>query len=220
MIDCARKSGLTHDKQIYHIPNLLDPESFRIIDKNAARKLFLINSNRKVIAFGADNALSNPYKGWVYFRDALHFLNKENILTNTTIEVLVFGSNYNKKIADDIPFPSHFLGHLYDEHSMVMMYNCVDVFVISSLADNFPNTILESLFCNTPIVGFNVGGIPDMVNEYTGYLAEYKNSHDLAKGIAFLLTTGKKNVRNHVTKYFSMEILSKHKSIWHNTDRH
>jgi glycosyltransferase involved in cell wall biosynthesis len=216
LADCAKKSGLTRDKQIYHIPNLIDFDRFKIVDKIAARKLYSIKNNAKIIAFGADNALLNPYKGWNYFRDALHLLAEETILIDTAIEVLIFGSSYNRKIADDIPFPSYFLGQLHDEYSMVMMYNCIDVFVISSLADNFPNTILESLACNIPIVGFNVGGIPDMINEHTGYLAEYKNSRDLAKGIAFLLTTGKKDVRTQVIKFSSPEIIKRHEL--YNTD--
>jgi glycosyltransferase involved in cell wall biosynthesis len=210
---CAQKSGLTRDKRIYYVPNLIDPERFKPLNKNTARELFCIKQNRKVITFGADNALSNPYKGWNYFRDALHFLAKENVLPDTVIEVLIFGINYNKKIADDIPFTVHFFGRLHDEYSMVMVYNCADVFVIPSLAENFSNTIIESLACNTPVVGFDVGGIPDTVNDDTGYLAKYKDSHDLAKGIALVLREGKGNVRIDAEKFFSTEVLKGHISI-------
>jgi glycosyltransferase involved in cell wall biosynthesis len=220
LADCAKKSGLTRDKQVYHIPNLIDFDRFKIVDKIAARRLYSIKNNAKIIAFGADNALSNPYKGWSYFRDSLRLLSKEPQLEHIAIEALIFGSSYNRKISEDIPFPSYFLGQLHDEYSMVMMYNCIDVFVISSLADNFPNTILESLACNIPVVGFNVGGIPDMINEHTGYLAEYKNSDDLAKGIAFLLTTGKKDIRTQVIKFSSAEIIKRHEHILYNTDDH
>jgi glycosyltransferase involved in cell wall biosynthesis len=77
--------------------------------------------------------------------------------------------------------------------------------------DNFPNSILESLSCNTPVVGFNIGGIPDMVNENTGYLAEYKNSRDLVKGIALLLHEGK--CKDTYRKVFSTEVFKKHMAI-------
>jgi len=57
-----------------------------------------------------------------------------------------------------------------------------------SLADNFPTTILESQACGTPVVGFNVGGIPDMIkHKENGYLAIYKDAQDLAEGIMFCL---------------------------------
>jgi glycosyltransferase involved in cell wall biosynthesis len=47
-----------------------------------------------------------------------------------------------------------------------------DVFVIPSRQDNLPNTVLESLSCGTPVLGFDIGGIPDMVRPgETGWLA-------------------------------------------------
>jgi glycosyltransferase involved in cell wall biosynthesis len=212
LAECAGRSNLTSDKPIYHIPNLIDHEKFKIINMHAARELFLIDHNKKIICFGADNALTNPYKGWSFFKDALYILGDDYSLKE--IEIVIFGSAYDKKIADDIPFASHFLGRLYDEYSMVMIYNCADVFVIPSLADNFPNSILESLSCNTPVVGFNVGGIPDMVNENTGYLAEYKNSNDLAKGIAMVLRDEKKSASNYVKLFTQEVILPMHRMMW------
>jgi glycosyltransferase involved in cell wall biosynthesis len=214
LADCGRKSALLKNKKIYHIPNLINQETFKVINKDAAHELFSIGCNRKVIAFGADNALSNPYKGWDYFRDALRLLVDDVELKDKNIEVLIYGSSYNKKISDDIPFASHFLGRIYDEYSMVMIYNCVDVFVIPSMADNFPNSILESLSCNCPVVGFNVGGIPELVNKNTGYLAEYKNSNDLAKGIAMVLRDRRTDVRDYVKPFTGKAILPMHRQMW------
>jgi glycosyltransferase involved in cell wall biosynthesis len=212
LADCARKSGLTRDKPIYHIPNVIDIRFFRPIEKKFARELFFISGEKKIIAFGAHNALSNPCKGWDYLKNALDILSRNISLEKEKIEIMVFGSD-NKEIEDSVPFRIHFIGYLHDDYSLVMAYNCADVFVIPSLAENFPNVILESLSCNIPVVGFNVGGIPDMVNEDTGYLAEYKNSHDLAKGIALLLTAGKKDTRIYAAKFFSSEIIKKHEMV-------
>ncbi|MFI5185153.1 MAG: glycosyltransferase [Chitinophagales bacterium] len=47
---------------------------------------------------------------------------------------------------------------------------------------------MESLSCGTPVVGFNVGGIPDMINhKMNGYIAEYKDANDIAAGIVYCL---------------------------------
>ena len=214
LFDCVQKSGLAENKQVWHIPNLIDTNIFKPIDKKTARQLFSLNTNIKIIGFGADFALTNSYKGWDYLKEAFQILSKNESLQGINIEVVIFGSSYSKKVADSLPFQVHFLGHLYDEYSLAMVYNAMDVFVLPSLAENFPNTILESLNCSTPVVGFNVGGIPDMINENTGYLAEYKNSSDLAKGISLILKKENANMNEYVKAFALETVLNKHIEAW------
>ena len=60
--------------------------------------------------------------------------------------------------------------------------------MIPSLQDNLPNTVLESMACGTPIVGFEVGGIPDMVQHgKTGLLARPHDAQALENAIIELL---------------------------------
>ena len=214
LFDCAKKSELTENKQVYHIPNLIDKTVFKSINKNVARELFSLNNNAKIIGFGANSALTNFYKGWDYLKDALQILSKDETLQDKKIEILIFGSNYSKEIADSLPFPVHFLGHLHDDCSLVMAYNCMDVFVIPSIAENFPNTILESLSCNTPVVGFDTGGINDTVNANTGYLTEYRNSSDLARGVSVILKEGRENVYEYTKTFNVKAVLDKHVKMW------
>jgi glycosyltransferase involved in cell wall biosynthesis len=213
LFDCAKKSGLTKDNQVYHIPNLVDTSVFRPLNKTFARQVFSLEGIYKVIGFGADSALTNPYKGWKYMQEALRILAQNDSLKDMRIMILIFGSSYNKEIADDIPFICHFLGYLHDDYTLSMLYNVMDVFVVPSLADNFPNTILESLAANTPVVAFNVGGIPDTVNNNTGYLAEYQNSEDLARGLSLILLNHKKDVHNFISPFIIDAILKQHKNI-------
>lgn len=50
--------------------------------------------------------------------------------------------------------------------------------------DNLPNTVLESIMCGTPVVGFEVGGIPDMIeNGVNGYLADEISTDSLYAAI-------------------------------------
>jgi glycosyltransferase involved in cell wall biosynthesis len=218
LLECARSSGLMANKRIYHIPYVLSPIFFNPMDKALSKKLFSIKNHKKIIGFGAEGALINPYKGWNYLKDALIKLSNDNSLEDMQVEIVIFGSNYNKKIADEIHFKTHFLGKLYDEYSLVMAYNAMDVFVIPSLADNFPQVIIESLAADVPVVGFNVGGIPDTINSDTGYLAEYKNSSDLAKGLSLILKGKKKHVNNYAKHYSADIILAKHEEMWNNAN--
>jgi glycosyltransferase involved in cell wall biosynthesis len=214
LYDLAQKSNLTKNKRIHHIPNVIDTHFFRPVEKKFARELFSISGDKKIIAFGAYNALTNPYKGWDYLKSALNILSRNISLEKDKIEIMIFGSN-NKEIEDGVPFRIHFLGYLHDDYSLVMAYNCADIFAIPSLAENFPNVILESLSCNIPVVGFNVGGIPDMVNADTGYLAKYKYSQDLADGILSLLKKPKHNICEHIQRFYARNIVEEHKKIWY-----
>jgi glycosyltransferase involved in cell wall biosynthesis len=80
------------------------------------------------------------------------------------------------------------IGYIHNIDEMVSLYNAVDMFLIPSLEDNLPNTIMEAMACGTPCVGFNIGGIPEMIDhEQNGYIANYKNASDLANGIHWIL---------------------------------
>ena len=83
-----------------------------------------------------------------------------------------------------LSFNFHSLSFVSDPSRLVEIYNAADVFVLPSLQDNLPNTVVESLSCGTPVVGFEIGGVPEMVEHgRTGFLAEPKNSLSLANGL-------------------------------------
>jgi glycosyltransferase involved in cell wall biosynthesis len=96
----------------------------------------------------------------------------------------------------------------------VQCYNAADVFVAPSLEDNLPNTVMESLSCGTPVVAFNIGGMPDMVeHKVNGYLAEPQNKISLANGIMWVIENNNKeilslNARKKITKNFTPEIVA------------
>jgi glycosyltransferase involved in cell wall biosynthesis len=84
--------------------------------------------------------------------------------------------------------PVYTVNYLSDEHEIAELYNAVDIFVTPSLQDNLPNTIVEAMSCGVPCVGFNVGGIPEMIShKQDGYVADYCDSLDFAQGIAWCL---------------------------------
>ena len=80
------------------------------------------------------------------------------------------------------------------QDKMLMLFGSVkitdvDIFVTPSLEDNLPNTIMEAMACGTPCVGFNTGGIPEMIDHlHNGYVAAYKSAEDFANGIYWTLT--------------------------------
>lgn len=193
LYDCAKESLLTKNKPVFYIPNILDKVLFKPADKTVARQILNVGTGETVIAFGAIT-VNSPYKGWTYLQKALELLSKDDSLKN--ISVLIFGSAYNKEIANAIPFKTRFMGYLLDEYSTSLVYNASDVFIAPSLAEAFGYVVMEALSCGTPVVGFNVGGIPDMIrHKENGYLAKYKDADDVSEGIKFCL---KNKIQGHL----------------------
>lgn len=185
LFDLAHKSMLTKGKDIVKIPNLVDTKPFKPVDQRSARKILGLDEDGIIILFGAVSPHS-PYKGWDYLLRALEHL---AIAKNTTdITVAIFGSDYDEKVASEIPFKTNFLGRLRDEYSTAIVYNAADVFVVPSLAETFGLVVLEAIRCQTPVAAFDTGGICDIIeHKKNGYLAKYKDAEDLAKGIEFCL---------------------------------
>lgn len=189
----AKQSALTKNKPVFHIPNILENETFKHYDKKVSREILNLKADEKVVLFGA-LAVDSMHKGWRYLQQALEILNNE--VDRLNITVLIFGTDYNKQIAEAIPFKVKFVGYLASDYATSLMYNAADVFVAPSLADNLPYTVLEAESCGTPVAAFRTGGIPEMIDhKQNGYLANYKDSTDLAKGILFCLESGIKGYR-------------------------
>ena len=185
LYDCAKNSKLTRDSSIFYIPNTIDTSFYKPFDKKVARNILNISPEETVIAFGAVK-INSPYKGWSYLQKALEILKNNNNLNN--ILILIFGDSYNKEIDNAIPFKTKFMGYLQDEYSTALAYNSADIFIAPSLAETFGYVVMEALSCGTPVVGFEIGGIPDLIShKKNGYLAKYKDSEDIANGINYCL---------------------------------
>ena len=206
LYNCVKESGLTKNKPAFCIPNIVDANIYKPFDKNTAKQILNLNVNDTVIAFGAVS-INSPYKGWAYLKRALEILKSDSWLKKIT--VLIFGGDFNKQIAEEIPFDTKYMGFLRDEYSTDLVFNAADIFIAPSLADNLPTTILQSLYCGTPVVGFDVGGIPDMIkHKSNGYLAKYKDAEDIATGIKFCIEN---NIKGQILPEFDKKnILNKH----------
>jgi glycosyltransferase involved in cell wall biosynthesis len=106
------------------------------------------------------------------------------------------------------------LGAISDERLMSIVYSAADVFIIPSLMDNLPNTVLEALMCGTPVIGFPIGGIPDMLqNGFNGLVTSEVNSLSLCETIEIFLKTkdsfNRDEIRNNALSKYSYHIQAK-----------
>jgi len=182
LADCASDSLLLGWKDRHVIHNGIDTTQFKPIDTISARTAFNLPQDKKLVLFGAFGGTSDPRKGFDYLREAL-----TQIRTDTDIELVVFGSEQPQDLGVNLPV--HQVGRLQDNVSMAVLYSACDVFVLPSLQDNLPNTILESLACGTPCVVFDAGGMRDLIQHQTnGYLATLRDTDDLANGMTWVLS--------------------------------
>ena len=101
--------------------------------------------------------------------------------------VVILGGHADE-VADALPFPAYPLGYVSDRQRIVRIYRAASMFVLPSLSENLPNTIMEAMACGVPCLGFRVGGIPEEIDHRkNGYVADYQSVDDLAKGIDWIL---------------------------------
>jgi len=175
----VRRSTLASQFSVSVIPNGVDIHSFVPRARATARDVFGIRKNAKVVLFVAD-AISVRRKGFVYLAQALN-----NLRDVRDVTLLCLGRGATPV---EVQIPCVDVGSLANDRLLSFAYSAADLFVIPSLQDNLPNTVLEALACGTPVVGFNVGGIPDMVRPgITGLLSPAADGAALREAIVELL---------------------------------
>ena len=185
LAECAKESSLFGRHRVEVIHNGLDLNLFKPISKKTAREIWYLPINKKLILFGAMSATSDHKKGFDLLYDGIKQLTSKG---SDKAELVVFGAG-EPESPPDFGLPVHYLGLLHDDVSLALLYSAADVMVTPSRQDNLPNTVVESLACGTPVVAFDIGGIPDMLNhQINGYLAKPFDTSDLAAGINWVLS--------------------------------
>ena len=173
------RSSLMSGFPVSVIPNSIDTQIFAPQDRGQSRRRLGIPHEARVVLFLAAS-VAVMRKGFALLAQALANLNG--------VDDLFLISIGKGRPAIDSVVPSLHLGSISNDQRLAEVYSAADLFAIPSLQDNLPNTIMESLACGTPVVGFAVGGIPEMVRPgETGLLAPPFDVAALRSGIIQLL---------------------------------
>ena len=190
----AKQSKLFKNKVIKVIPNCLDTQVFKPISTKIARNILNLPLGKKIILFGAMGINKDKNKGFDLLAEALMHFSKQ-IKDHENYLFTIFGGSRPKN-SPIFKIKTKYLGRINDDTKLALIYSAADVFIIPSRQENLPNIIMEAMACTTPCVGFNIGGIPDMIDhKKNGYLAKPYYTKDLAKGIQWIIENRERNKR-------------------------
>nr|WP_294898631.1 glycosyltransferase [uncultured Pedobacter sp.] len=220
LANAAKQSGLLINKPVYTIPNTLETDIFKPVDKLIARESLGLKPDDFILLSGFMPSKKDAHKGTSYLIDAINLWLAKNPEIAEKATLIVFG-NRNNQLPPPFKIPVQFLGTINNDEILAQAYAAADAFLTTSLDDNLPNTVMESLACGTPVISFETGGIPDMVeHKKNGYLAKYKDATDFMEGLSWIYNhpdraTLSINARAKVMSEFSEETIAlKHISLY------
>lgn len=175
--------SLLADHPGYFIPNPVDTDLYRPLDKRAARRELGLPAGKHVLMCAAVD-LTRYFKGMDLLIGALKRLPRK--LRDST--VLLMMGRRGEVLRKSLDIEVMDLGFVEDESLKATAYSAADLFAVPSRAELFGNVVAESLACATPAVGFSVGNIPDLVvHGRTGLLAKPEDPANLARCLERLL---------------------------------
>jgi len=181
LAECARQSPLLKGLPVNVIAYGIDADRFKPLESVGLRQALGVRRDANIVLFVSDN-LRDERKGLSQLVQAL----KRLPLDEMNVHLVGVGKSMPAAGLDGLN--ATFTGEIVNERFMSLAYSAADLFVIPSKQDNLPNTVLEAMACGTPVVGFDVGGIPDMVRSgETGLLASAEDVSGLAAAIRSLL---------------------------------
>lgn len=214
MARSVKQSRMLGQQNVSVIPNTLNTNLFKPSPKANAKQKIGIAHDQFVMMSGFMPSKKDLHKGTVYLLEALQIITQQNSIPQAKAKLIIFG-NRDEANLPPMPVETIFLGTIHNDEELAAYYSAADVFLAPSLEDNLPNTVMESLACGTPVVGFDTGGIPDMVkHKQNGYIAGYRSSADLATGIQWVYDHPdrqqlNKNARNTITEHFSEQVIAR-----------
>jgi glycosyltransferase involved in cell wall biosynthesis len=194
LMNSSKVSELFNGFPHFLIPYGIPTNIYKPLDRNYCREVLGLPTNKQIILFVAES-VDNSRKGYAFLQRSLELIDEKfskNIILCAIGEKVEM--NQNNTVIE--------LGKFNDERLMAIAYSAADIFVLPSLEDNLPNTILESLCCGTPVICFPVGGIIDVVEDGENGL--------ICDEISVL------GLLNRITKFLSGELKFDRESISNN----
>ena len=100
----------------------------------------------------------------------------------------------------------HFHGFVNDPLNYI---KAADILVLPSIIEGLPGVILESMYCQTPVVAYNVGGISEILNSKTGKLINANDETQFIQAILDVLKNPNKSMIDNAKEQVESKYLNK-----------
>ena len=208
MLKSIGRASLMKGKAVQQIANTLETDIFKLKDKKEAKLQAGLPTDKFIFLTGFMPSRKDLHKGTSYLLESMDILKQRLGVDADKIELVVFG-NRNTEDVPEFPFKTSFLGTINDDKKLANCYAAADAFLTTSIEDNLPYTVMESMACGTPVIAFTTGGIPDMVqHQYNGYLAEYRNAKSFTDGMEWIVKHPEKEKLNEQARQTVMDKFS------------
>jgi len=182
----SRIKSLGFEGNVCAVPNGIDTERFRPLDKDKARKKLGLPSDKKIIL----------YVGWLVKGKGVDYLleSVQRIRAGfPDILVVIVGSgleleNYKRYVSENGLDRSVIFTGSKMVNEIPEFMNAADIFVLPSLSEGRPNVVAEAMACGLPVIATAVNGTPELIEDgIDGMLVEPGNSKSIEDAVLRLL---------------------------------
>ena len=180
----AAESSIARNKDIHIIRTGVELSLFRPYNKIEEKLQLGLDPGKPLLLFGAAS-VGDTRKGFRFLQQLVNLLNQHHDLRNK-YNVLLVGAGSSRSEQLDCAIVE--TNHISSRRDMAKLYSAADITVLPYVEDNLPNVCLESIACGTPVVAFDIGGIPDVIIPgKNGQLARAFDVWDLANKVVTCL---------------------------------
>lgn len=206
----AAESSLLRDMPVTVIPHAFPVDRYTIAPDRPI-DLPGVDTSRHLILFGAAR-LDVPIKGLEYAVDALNRLFMEHPGLANSSQAVFFGAIRQPEKLDAILMNHVHAGPISDPDLLARLYSSASVVLSTALYETVGATLIEGQAAGCVPVAFGSGGQADVIRHLdTGYLARFKDTADVTRGLVWALTTppARQYLHDTVAATYSADIIAR-----------
>jgi len=174
LLESSKESYLRPYMRMAPLDEAIDVELYKPQDASQILKEYRIDEKKIIVLCVADTTAAS--KGAHYFIEMVNLFKDDPHFI--FIHIGYHGKHDSKLPTNFIPIP-----FVDNDVDVAKYYSMSDVMVFPSVFDTMSNTCLESLACGTPLICFNISGMPYLMDETVGTLVEPKSAVALADAV-------------------------------------